>query len=183
MAGILAPMQDLLRPVLDQIGKLWSRVDQIPVIRWGTVVQASPVRVTLDGDFDPLPLSPQNAAGELREGARVLCVEQHRRVIVVKSSRERAPFAMAAGEATITVSPASAQGTVTVVFPAGTFTVVPHIFVMKRSGSMAKYIPYLSGLSATSVTIGIYSGDGSASSGSVALSWQAVQMTAGSASG
>jgi len=86
MSSLLAPLQDLLRPVLGQIEKLWARVDLTPVIRWGTVAQASPLRVTLDGDAVPLPLTPQTALPSLRVGDRVLCVEQHRRVIVIQAA-------------------------------------------------------------------------------------------------
>ena len=78
-----ALMSDLLRPVLDQISKLWGRVDQMPVVRWGTVTAASPLRVVLDGNTDPLPFAPQSLVRTLQVGNRVLCIEQHRRVIVV----------------------------------------------------------------------------------------------------
>jgi hypothetical protein len=75
---------DILRPVLDQIGKLWGRLDMMPVVRWGTVTQASPLRVILDGDMEALPFSPQNTVPGLVVGNRVVCVEQHRRVLVVQ---------------------------------------------------------------------------------------------------
>lgn len=79
-----ALMSDLLRPVLDQISKLWGRVDQMPVVRWGTVTAASPLRVVLDGNADPLPFAPPSLVKGLQVGNRVLCVEQHRRVIVIE---------------------------------------------------------------------------------------------------
>lgn len=77
-------VEDLVRPLVDQIRKLWARVDVAPVVRWGTVTQASPLRVILDGDLEALPFSPQNTVPGLRVGNRVVCVEQHRRVIVVQ---------------------------------------------------------------------------------------------------
>lgn len=77
---------NMLRPVLDQVGKLWNRVDLMPVVRWGTVVAANPLRVTLDGDDGPLPFAPVSAIGKLVTGERIVCVEQHRRIIVVQSA-------------------------------------------------------------------------------------------------
>lgn len=91
MAGLLAPMQDLLRPIVEQLEKLWTRVDLTPVIRWGTVTQADPLRVQLDGDAEPLPLTPQTTLRELRAGDRVVCVEQHRRVLVVQAATPALP--------------------------------------------------------------------------------------------
>ena len=46
-------MKDLLKPVLDQLAKLWAAVDRKPTFRWGTVSQATPLLVQLDGDIDP----------------------------------------------------------------------------------------------------------------------------------
>jgi len=74
-----------LAPVLDQIGKLWARVDRMPVVRWATVVQVSPLRVLLDGDLEVLPFAPASTVHGLPLGARVVCVEQHRRVIVISA--------------------------------------------------------------------------------------------------
>jgi hypothetical protein len=84
MAGGL---MDALRPILDQISKLWARVDQMPVIRWGTVTVSSPLRVMLDGDDDHLPYTPSSTAADLVVGDRVVCVEQHRRVIVLTAAK------------------------------------------------------------------------------------------------
>lgn len=77
----------ILAPVLDQLAKLWARTDRMPVVRWATVTQAHPLRLLLDGDVDVLPLTPQSALGGLTVGARVVCVEQHRRVIVIAAPR------------------------------------------------------------------------------------------------
>ncbi|MGU3424037.1 hypothetical protein [Microbacterium paraoxydans] len=96
MAGLLAPMQDLLRPIIEQLDKLWTRVDLTPVIRWGTVTQAGPLRVQLDGDAEPLPLTPQTTLPDLRTGDRVVCVEQHRRVIVLQAAGLRETRALPA---------------------------------------------------------------------------------------
>lgn len=79
-----AMLDNLLRPVLTQIAKLWARVDLMPVVRWGTVTASSPLRVVLDGDGDPLPYPPVSAIPFLAVGERVVCIEQHRRIIIVQ---------------------------------------------------------------------------------------------------
>lgn len=82
-------MTSLLQPVLDQIGKLWKRVDQMPVIRWGIVATVSPLRVALDGSIDendnPVLAPAQSAVADVTTGMRVLCVEQHRRIIIIQA--------------------------------------------------------------------------------------------------
>ncbi|WP_146114392.1 hypothetical protein [Microbacterium sp. MYb72] len=78
-------MTNILDPVLAQIGKLWARVDVMPAVRWGTVTDTTPLAVQLDGDAAPLPFPPASAIFPLREGARVLCVEQNRRVTVISA--------------------------------------------------------------------------------------------------
>jgi len=79
-------VNDLLEPIKDQLRKLWERVALMPVIRWGTVTATDPVAVILDGDEEPLPFAPQIAVSGLTVGARVVCVEQHRRVIVIAAA-------------------------------------------------------------------------------------------------
>ena len=78
----------------------------------------------------------------------------------------------ASGSVTVSVN-ASAGGTATVTFPAGRFTAADmlDIGVTKVSSSLAKYIPYASNISATGMTVGIYSGDGSTGTGSVPINW------------
>lgn len=80
-------MTDLLRPIKDQIHGLWARVDRMPTVTWGTVATVSPLTVFLDGDLDtdldPVTAPARSAVNGLTAGDRVLCVDQHRRVIVV----------------------------------------------------------------------------------------------------
>ena len=78
----------------------------------------------------------------------------------------------ASGSVTVRVN-ASAGGTATVTFPAGRFTAAGmlDIGVTKVSNGLAKYIPYASNISATGMTVGIYSGDGSTGTGSVPINW------------
>ena len=80
----------------------------------------------------------------------------------------------ASGTVTVSVN-ASAGGTAAVAFPAGRFTAadVLDIGLTKVSSGLAKYTPYASGISATGMTVGIYSGDGSIGTGSVLINWTA----------
>ncbi len=80
----------------------------------------------------------------------------------------------ASGTVTVSVN-ASAGRTAAVTFPAGRFTAADtlDIGLTKVSSGLAKFIPYASGISATGMTVGIYSGDGSTSTGSVPISWTA----------
>ena len=80
----------------------------------------------------------------------------------------------ASGTVTVSVN-ASAGGTAAVTFPAGRFTAadVLDIGLTKVSSGLAKYIPYAAGISATGMTVGIYSGDGSTGTGSVPINWTA----------
>lgn len=79
----------LFAPITDQIGKIWARLDQMPVIRWGIVATVSPLRVALDGSIDendnPVLAPAQSAVADVATGMRVLCVEQHRRVIIIQA--------------------------------------------------------------------------------------------------
>lgn len=85
----MTDLSRLLAPVLDQIHKLWTRVDQMPIIRWGIVATVSPLRVALDGSIDendnPVLAPAQSAVSDVTTGMRVLCVEQHRRVIIIQA--------------------------------------------------------------------------------------------------
>lgn len=84
------------------------------------------------------------------------------------------PSRTARGSVALTVS--SAVGTSqSVTFPAGRFTATPKVFVSKQSADLSKYIPYVTTISSTGCTIGIYAGDGVAASGSVTVAWSAEQ--------
>lgn len=80
-------MSDPFAPMMGQIGKLWASVGRMPVVRWATVVQVSPLRVLLDGDLEVLPFTPASLVRDFAEGARVVCVEQHRRVTIIDAPR------------------------------------------------------------------------------------------------
>ena len=78
----------------------------------------------------------------------------------------------ASGTVTVSVN-ASAGGTATVAFPAGRFTAadVLDIGLTKVSSGLAKCIPYARNVSATGMTVGLYSGDGTTVTGSVPINW------------
>ena len=78
---------------------------------------------------------------------------------------------------TVLVSVASApNGTATVTFPAGLFTSAPRVWASKQAGGLAKFTPYVSNVTTTGCTIGLYSGDGSsANQSNVPIAWEAVQ--------
>ena len=79
----------------------------------------------------------------------------------------------ASGAVTVGVSGA-AGGTVAVTFPPGRFTAADTLNVQltKANGGLAKCIPYASRISATGMTVGIYSGDGSTATASVVIHWR-----------
>lgn len=74
-------MNELLRPILNQISKLWSALDRKATFRWGTVTQTDPLMIRLDGD--DVTVAPQSVVLSIPVGRRVACLEQHRRVIVI----------------------------------------------------------------------------------------------------
>lgn len=136
----------------------------MPVIRWGVITQADPLRVQLDGDADPMVLTPMTIVGGLRVGDRVLCVEQHRRVIVLGRAKG-APFL--SGESEVTSS------FPTITFPAGMFTQPPKVVAQLISGAAADI-----GVSimVTNVTVSGFQCRHSAGTGTKTVHWHAVQM-------
>ena len=79
----------------------------------------------------------------------------------------------ASGAVTVSVN-ASAGGTAAVTFPAGRFTAADTLTVQltKANSRLAKYIPYATGISATGMTVGVYSGDGTTTTASVVIHWR-----------
>ena len=61
--------------------------DPEPLIkpRWGTVTQASPLRVQLDGDTAALPITPTTVVSGLVVGSRVWCVLTGKQLVIVGS--------------------------------------------------------------------------------------------------
>ncbi|MCE0510839.1 hypothetical protein LVJ59_17460 [Microbacterium sp. KKR3/1] len=176
----MAPFLDHLNLVLDRIAKLGARIDLMPTIRWATVTQASPLRVQIDGDAEPLSVTPQTVVNGLLVGTRVVCVEQHRRVLVLagndRTDNPYQPWAVASG-----VTAVSASGSTTVTLPAGRFSQPPNIVCTALSVGSIDIARVFSGASTTSFSVNVFTSTGTQVARSVY--WQAVQMTPGSASG
>lgn len=79
----------------------------------------------------------------------------------------------ASGRVTVSVN-ASAGGTAAVTFPAGRFTAadVLNVQLTKANGGLAKHTVYATGISATGMTVGVYSGDGTTTTASVVIHWR-----------
>ena len=79
----------------------------------------------------------------------------------------------ASGTVTVSVN-ASAGRTAAVTFPAGRFTAadVLNVQLTKVGGGLAKYVPYATVISATGMTVGVYSGDCTTSTASVVIHWR-----------
>lgn len=200
MASALGPFVDHMNLVLKKLAELTGRIDKMPTIRWATVTQASPLRVQLDGDLEPLSVTPQAAVVGLVAGDRVVCVEQHRRVIVCQVSgggMATQGQASAGTDARLSISPSTlrnvtyrpyseamgrgvatpASGVATVTFPSGRFSVAPVITVTSTSGA----IPVVVSVSATSFTCRQANSTGSQVAG--VIDWRAAQMTSSTAGG
>lgn len=81
-------------------------------------------------------------------------------------------LAEAKGEANVTIS-ANVLGTANVTYGI-TFTDPPLVFVTKRGGGAPKYIPYVTSVSTTGFTIGLYSSDGTTVSTTQSVAWHAI---------
>jgi hypothetical protein len=81
-------------------------------------------------------------------------------------------LAEAKGEANVVIS-ANVLGTAAVNYGV-TFTDPPLVFVTKRGGGAPKYIPYVTSVSTTGFTIGLYSADGTTVSTTQAVAWHAI---------
>ena len=79
----------------------------------------------------------------------------------------------ASGTVTVSVN-ASAGGTAAVTFPAGRFTAadVLNVQLTKANSGLAKCTVYATGISATGMTVGVYSGDGTTTTASVVIHWR-----------
>ena len=85
-------------PIRDALKKVFNRLDGMPVALYGTIVQASPVKVALDADIDtvgnPVTRPAQSSVGPLTVGQRVYCLSQSRRVVVISAFPRRAPLVL-----------------------------------------------------------------------------------------
>ena len=81
---------------------------------------------------------------------------------------------MSAGSVPISITSA-AGGTVSVTFPAGRFTAAPIVQVSRATSALAKCIPYVASVTASGCVLGLYSGDGTTTTGATNLAWFAYQ--------
>ena len=82
-------------PIFKRLHKLRALIEKKSEIRLGTVAQLSPLMVNLDGDLDtdgdsptfgdPIP-TPATSLVTHTVGQRVICAEQHRRVLIIQSA-------------------------------------------------------------------------------------------------
>lgn len=69
---------------IERLRSVERRLDGLERIGYGTVAQASPLRVRLDGDAAALPYTPNVVnAGPYTVGGRVLVIRSGRRVVVI----------------------------------------------------------------------------------------------------
>lgn len=196
---------DLIRPLVDRVEDAITGLNGAVVLRWGTVVQATPLSVRLDAEDAPLPFPPICPLNGLKAGERVLCAIQNRRVTVLtvsgltktapatqtevnagtdttryvtaKSLRERdyAPYAAAAG-ALVT----STAGATAVTLPSSRFSQQPRV-VSEVVDHPNVCVSHTRGVTAASFVVSAYTIGGGIVAATV--HWQAVQMTSSSGSG
>lgn len=73
------------------------------------------------------------------------------------------------------VTTTGAGGTKSVSFPAGLFTIAPLVQATKQGAQSAKYIPYVTDITTSGCTVGLYSGDGSGATTTTTIAIRAVQ--------
>lgn len=156
----------------------------IPAVKRGAMVSLTAGTVTgprhVDGQIVDGPTGPVGQEGY------VLNVDGHRywlpfdgaspshlAAIAALSTRISTLERKAYGTVTVYVN-ASAGGAATVTFPAGRFTAadVLNVQLTKANSRLAKYVPYATAISATGMTVGVYSGDGTAATASVIIHWR-----------
>ena len=161
--------------------------EDVPTYDWAMVQSVSgkpTVILEMDEKAEVRPVHT-NAVGYLEVGWRVRVEQRRGRLTIVAAPQQAARVTAlesavtalqksADGVATVSVS-ASAGGTLAVTFPAGRFLPADNLVaqVSKAGSGLAKFIPYATGLSATGMTVGIYSGDGTNATGtaSVPIYW------------
>jgi hypothetical protein len=83
---------------------------------------------------------------------------------------------------TVTLSN-SPGGSKAVSFPAGMFDVTPLVTATKQAGNGAKAVPYVTNITASGCTVGLYTGDGSILDQAIPVHIRAVQTSPGRAAG
>lgn len=76
-------MNDPFSALRHRIDALAARIRAAPHAEWGVITQASPLRVRLDGDAEPLLGTPSTLVSGLRVGDRVQAMIQNRKVTIL----------------------------------------------------------------------------------------------------
>lgn len=94
------------------------------------------------------------------------------------------PYAKAVGTVNVTLT-AQSSNFAAITFPAGRFTVPPRVFVSMQSapGGTGKFVPRAIAVTETGANVYCYTGDGTATTGTMQVVWNAEQMTETSADG
>ncbi|UUW88407.1 hypothetical protein [Pimelobacter simplex] len=94
------------------------------------------------------------------------------------------PFAVAIGEAIVTLS-AAAVGNTAILFPAGRFTVPPKVqaTIQDAPGGSQTFVPRVINATVNGASVYIYTGNSATATATVKVAWEAVQMTSTSAVG
>lgn len=93
------------------------------------------------------------------------------------------PFAMAAGSVVMTITSAT-NGSASVTFPVGRFTVAPIVTCISAggTGSSAFYVATTT-ITTSGMTVQAFNRDNAAATATITIHWHAVQMNTGAASG
>jgi len=121
--------EDAFAGLVQRMESLQARLDETPVLSWGTITQADPLRVCLDGSTAELPITPDTLSGGLRAGERVMLMRTGTRLTVLTVASPIGRALVDAGTVTITPSAADTPTGVTVSFRAGLFPTAPHVVV------------------------------------------------------
>jgi hypothetical protein len=81
------------------------------------------------------------------------------------------------------ITTVGAGGTKSVSFPAGMFTVAPLVQATKQGAQSAKYVPYVTDITTSGCTVGLYSGDGTGATTTTTIAIRAVQTASNRATG
>ena len=148
--------------------------EDVPTYDWAMVQSVSgkpTVVLEMDEKAEVRPVHT-NAVGYLEVGWRVRVEQRRGRLTIVAAPQQAALQKSADGVATVSVS-AAAGATVAVALPAGRFLPTDNLVaqVSRVTGGLAKCVPYVVGVTNTTLTLGVYSGDGSTTTGTAPLYW------------
>ena len=175
-----------LRQVAAQVAHLWKYAAMkadVPTYAWATVATVGPpATVILEHDESGSPRAVSaNSVGYLEVGWRVRVECVRNRLTIIAAPQQVAALQAqisalerkASGTVTVSVN-ASAGGTAAVTFPPGRFTAadVLNVQLTKANSRLAKYTVYATAISATGMTVGVYSGDGTTTTASVVIHWR-----------